>query len=155
MNKIIAVGSDHGGFELKGKIIKMLEADGYEVKDCGAYDTASIDYPDVAEKLCETIVKGECEKGILICGTGIGMSIAANKIDGIRAAVCCDTYSAAMAREHNNANVITLGARVTGDELAFVIVKSWLNAAFAGGRHGKRVDKIMQLERRTASPAQE
>ena len=142
----IALGCDHGGFELKGKISKMLEGMGYEVLDCGCYTTDSVDYPDIAEKLCAEITKGEADRGILICGTGIGMSLAANKVSGIRCAHVTDTYSATMAREHNNANVIALGARITGEELAYCIVKSWLSAEFAGGRHETRVNKIMALE---------
>lgn len=143
----IGIGADHGGYELKGKIIALLEKMGHEVKDYGCYSPESVDYPDVAKALCEGVVKDECERGILVCGTGIGMSIAANKVHGIRCAHCTDTYSAAMAKEHNNANVIAIGARITGEELAYCIVKSWLEAEFQGGRHQGRVDKIMALEK--------
>ncbi|MDP4117752.1 MAG: ribose 5-phosphate isomerase B [Bacillota bacterium] len=146
MNKIVAIGCDHGGYELKIKMVKMLTDMNYDVVDCGCYDTGSVDYPDIAKTLCKKITEGECEQGILICGTGIGMSIAANKVCGIRCAHCTDTYSATMAKEHNNANVIALGARITGDELAFCIVKSYLSASFAGGRHENRVSKITALE---------
>lgn len=143
----IGIGADHGGYELKGKITALLEKMGHEVKDYGCYSPESVDYPDVAKALCEGVVKDECERGILVCGTGIGMSIAANKVHGIRCAHCTDTYSAAMAKEHNNANVIAIGARITGEELAYCIVKSWLEAEFQGGRHQGRVDKIMALEK--------
>ncbi len=146
MNKTIAIGSDHGGFNLKGKFIKMLEEMGYAVTDCGCFDTNSVDYPDIAKEVCAKVTSGECEKGILVCGTGIGMSIAANKVKGIRCAHCTDTYSAAMAAEHNNANVIAVGERITGEELAYCIVKSWLGSTFAGGRHSGRVEKLMALE---------
>lgn len=110
---MIAIGSDHGGYELKEHIKKHLEERGIEYKDFGAYSEASIDYPDCAVPVCEAVVSNEAEGGILVCGTGIGISIAANKIDGIRAALCSDVYSATMAKEHNNANVICLGGRVT------------------------------------------
>ena len=147
MSKTIAIGCDHGGFDLKAEISGLLTELGYEIIDCGCYSTASVDYPDIAKVLCDKIIGGECEKGILICGTGIGMSIAANKINGIRCAHCTDTYSAAMAKQHNNANVIAIGARITGSELAKCIVKSWLESEFLGGRHAARVDKIMELEK--------
>lgn len=143
---MIAIGSDHGGINLKGYIERFLVRMGYEYKDFGTYDTNSCDYPDIAEKVCKSITSGECERGILICGTGIGMSIAANKIDGIRAAHATDTYSSKMAREHNNANVLCLGERITGCDLALEIVNSYLNAEFQGGRHAQRVEKIMNLE---------
>ncbi len=146
MSKTIAIGCDHGGFDLKAEISELLTELGYEIIDCGCYSNASVDYPDIAKILCDKINGGECEKGILICGTGIGMSIAANKIDGIRCAHCTDTYSAAMAKQHNNANVIAIGARITGSELAKCIVKSWLESEFLGGRHAARVEKIMKLE---------
>lgn len=145
MKKII-IGCDHGAFELKGKMSEYLTKLGYDVIDCGTFSADSVDYPDIAQKVCEKILNGESDRGILLCGTGIGMSIAANKIKGIRCAHCTDTYSAAMAREHNNANVIALGARITGEELAYCIVKSWLDSEFAGGRHQNRVDKFMAFE---------
>lgn len=143
----IAIGCDHGGYELKNKIILLLEKEGYSVEDCGTFSLESVDYPDIAEIVCKKITEGDAEKGILVCGTGIGMSIAANKIKGIRCAHCTDTYSAAMAREHNNANVLAIGERITGDELAFCIVKTYLSTEFAGGRHGIRVEKIANLEK--------
>lgn len=144
---MLAIGSDHGGFELKGHIIKHLEQIGIEYKDYGCYDEQSVDYPDIAKAVGEAVSKGECERGILICGTGIGISIAANKIDGIRAALCSDVYSAKMTKEHNNANIICMGGRVIGRELAFMIVDAWLGAEFAGGRHQARIDKIHALEK--------
>ena len=144
---MIAIGCDHGGLNLKGHIEGLLEDMGMEYTDFGTYDSASCDYPDIAKKVCESVISGESEKGILICGTGIGMSIAANKIKGIRAAHVTDTYSARMTKEHNNANVICLGERITGCDLAAEIVTAYLNAEFRGGRHENRVNKIMELEK--------
>ena len=143
---MIAIGSDHGGFELKEHIKKHLEERKLEYKDFGCYDENSVDYPDIAERVCDAINSGEADKGILVCGTGIGISIAANKIDGIRAAHCHDVYSAEMTKRHNNANVICMGGRVIGRELAFKIIDAWLDAEFEGGRHQKRIDKIHALE---------
>lgn len=143
---MIAIGSDHGGYELKNHIIKHLEEKGIELNDVGCFSEDSVDYPDIAKKVCAEINEGRAERGILICGTGIGISIAANKIKGIRAALCSDVYSAKMCRQHNNANVICLGGRVTGRELAFMIVDTYLNEQFEGGRHQKRIDKIHALE---------
>jgi len=143
---MIAIGADHGGFELKNKIVKWLEENGYDVKDFGIHENKSVDYPDIAEVVCKSITGGECDKGILVCGTGIGISIAANKIKGIRAAVCGDIYSAAMTKRHNNANVITLGGRVVGEDVGIEIVKAWLTNEFEGGRHQNRIDKITNLE---------
>ncbi len=144
---MIAIGCDHGGINLKEIIKKFLEEKGLEYKDFGTYSTESCDYPDYAKAVCEGVISGECEKGILICGTGIGMSIAANKINGIRAAHVTDTYSARMTKEHNNANVICLGERITGCDLALEIVNAYLNAEFQGGRHQNRVDKLMAFEK--------
>ncbi len=144
---MIAIGSDHGGYELKTHIIEYLKNKGIEIKDFGCYDENSVDYPDIAQAVCNSINAGVCENGILICGTGIGISIAANKIDGIRAAHCHDVYSAQMTKRHNNANVICIGGRVIGRELAFMIVDAWLNAEFEGGRHQNRIDKIHNLEK--------
>ena len=144
---MIAIGSDHGGLNLKGYIEKYLDENGIEYKDFGTFDTSSCAYPDIAEKVCGSVSDKESEKGILVCGTGIGMSICANKIKGIRAAHVTDTYSARMSKEHNNANVICLGERITGCDLALEIVKAYLGAEFQGGRHQKRVDKIMALEK--------
>lgn len=144
---MLAIGCDHGGFELKNHIMKHLEERGTAFKDFGCYDENSCDYPDIAKTVCEAVAGGECENGILVCGTGIGMSIAANKVNGIRAALCTDVYSAKMTKQHNNSNVICLGGRVTGRELAFMIVDTWLDETFLGGRHQNRIDKISELER--------
>ena len=144
--KMIAIGSDHGGFELKEQVIAHIAQMGVEYKDFGTYDESSCDYPDIAKAVGDAVVGGECERGILICGTGIGISIAANKIDGIRAALCSDVYSAAMCRRHNNANILCLGGRVTGPELAFMIVDTYLKEEFEGDRHQRRIDKITALE---------
>ena len=142
----IAVGSDHGGIHLKNHIREYLTAKGIEVLDCGTYTEESTDYPDYAAKVCQAINTGEVERGILVCGTGIGISIAANKIKGIRAALCHETYTAKMSREHNNANVLAMGGRTTGFEIADEIVRTWIKTEFAGGRHERRVNKIMALE---------
>ncbi len=139
---MIAIGCDHGGFNLKNAIMKKLEEMGEEYKDFGSYNTVSCDYPDIAKAVCAAINNNECEKGILICGTGIGMSIAANKIRGIRAAHVADIFSAHVTKEHNDANVICLGERTTGTEVALEIVEAYLKAEFQGGRHKIRVDKI-------------
>ncbi len=143
---MIAIGADHGGFELKEHIKRHLDELGLEYKDYGTYSEDSIDYPDCAAPVCRAVQDGAADKGILICGTGIGISIAANKHKGIRAALCGDVYSAEMTKRHNNANVICLGGRVTGRELAFMIVDAWLNAEFEGGRHADRVAKIHKIE---------
>lgn len=143
----LAIASDHGGFHLKEHIRKYLEDKGIKVLDYGTYSEASCDYPDFAEKLCAGIAAGAAERGILICGTGIGISIAANKCPGIRAALCGDVFSAKMSREHNNANVLCMGERVLGVGLAELITDTWLETEFAGGRHQRRVDKIMALEK--------
>lgn len=143
---MIAIGSDHGGYELKEHIKKYLIDTGFEINDYGTYSEDSVDYPDCAAPVCKAIQNGEAERGILVCGTGIGISIAANKHKGIRAALCSDVYSATMARQHNNANIICLGGRVIGRELAFMIVDAWLNNEFLGGRHAQRVAKIHSTE---------
>lgn len=144
---MIAIGCDHGAFNLKNAVKKYLEERGLKVKDFGIYEEGRVDYPDIAEVVCKSITSGECEKGILLCGTGIGISIAANKIKGIRAAVCNEVYCAKMAKCHNNANVITLGGRVVGEDVALEIVSAWLDAEFMGGRHQERIDKITNLEK--------
>lgn len=143
---MIGIGTDHGGLELKTYIKNLLESKGYEVKDFGVHTTDSVDYPDIAIPVCENVVSGECECAILVCGTGIGMSIVANKIKGIRAAHVTDSFSARMTKMHNNANVICLGGRITGPEIASDIVEAYLNAKFEGGRHQNRIDKVMALE---------
>ena len=144
--KTIAIGCDHGGFELKEELKKRLTEEGYATLDQGIETLHSVDYPDIAVKVAHAVTGGEADCGILICGTGIGMSIAANKVRGIRAALCTDCYSARMTKEHNDANIITLGARTIGVELAWEIVKAYLGAEFQGGRHANRVEKIRQLE---------
>ncbi len=142
----IIIGCDHGALELKNFISTRLEGAGHSLTDIGCYDTTPVDYPDIAEELCHRLLKEHYDFGILLCGTGIGISIAANKINGIRAAHLSDTYSAAMAKAHNNANVITLGGRTLGCELAYSIVDSYMNAKFLGGIHEERINKISALE---------
>ena len=143
----ITIGSDHGAVELKEEVKKVLaEFAGVEVKDVGTFGTASVDYPDIAEKVCADVVSGESERGIVLCGTGLGISIATNKIKGIRCALCNDVYSAKMSREHNNSNVLAMGGRVLGFGPAGEIVRAWMTTDFAGGRHERRVNKIMALE---------
>lgn len=140
---MIAIGCDHGGFELKKEIMAHLEKRGAEYKDFGTYSDASCDYPDYARPVAEAVASGECEKGILICGTGIGVSITANKVHGIRAALCGDCFSAHATREHNDANVLCLGARVTGPGLALMIVDEFLDTPFSNdARHVRRISKI-------------
>jgi len=144
----IALGSDHGGIRLKKEIIKHLEKKGIELKDFGTYSEDSCDYPDFAEKVAEEVVAKNYDLGILICGTGIGISIAANKVPGVRAALCSDTFSAHATREHNNANILALGERVVGPGLALDIVDAFLNAKFEGDRHLRRIDKISEIEKK-------
>ena len=147
MIDLIAIGSDHGGFKLKAEIIKHLNDRGYQVKDFGTFDEHSADYPDFGLAVAESIIKGECEKGIAICGTGIGISISVNKVPGIRAALCTDSFMAKMSREHNNANILALGERVIGVGSALEIVDAWLNTEFSGDdRHKARVNKISLIE---------
>lgn len=140
---MIALGSDHGGYELKQEIIRHLEEKGIEYKDYGCYDESPCDYPVFGKKAAQAVVSGECEKGILICGTGIGISIAANKTKGIRAALCHDVFSAKATREHNDANMLAMGARVVGPGLALMIVDTFLNTEFSNAeRHQKRIDML-------------
>lgn len=138
----IALGADHGGYELKEIISKTLVELGHEVEDVGCYSSDSVDYPDIADALSTKIIDKSCSAGILICGTGIGMSIAVNRDKRVRAALCHDEFSARMSREHNDSNVLCLGARVTGVSLADSIVRAWLESSFAGGRHQRRIDKF-------------
>ena len=142
---MIAIGCDHGGFELKCAVMNHLLNKKIEFVDCGC-EGERCDYPDIAEAVCKKVTSGECELAILVCGTGIGMSIAANKIKGIRAAVCSDWYSAKYTRLHNNANVLCLGGRVLGAGLALELVDVFLETEFEGGRHSDRIDKITKLE---------
>lgn len=141
-NLKIAIGSDHGGFKLKEKIIKHLKANNFDIEDFGTFNEDSCDYPVIAKKVAIEIKAKQFDKGILVCGTGIGMSIAANKIKGVRAALCSDTFSARMTRAHNDSNILCLGQRVIGEGLAIDIVDAWLGSEFEGGRHKNRIDMI-------------
>lgn len=142
---MIAIGCDHGGYELKCAVTSYLINKKIEYVDCGC-DGERCDYPDIAESVCKKVTSGECDRAILICGTGIGMSMSANKIKGIRAAVCSDYYSAKYTRLHNNANVLCLGGRVIGQGLALELVEVFLDTEFEGGRHVERIEKMMKLE---------
>lgn len=143
---IIALGSDHGGFQLKEEIKGHLTAVGMEFRDFGTLDGASCDYPDIAEAVAKAVASGEYDRGLLFCGTGIGISIAANKVKGIRAACCSDCFSAKYTRLHNDANILCLGGRVVGPGLATEMVDLFLETKFEGGRHERRVDKIRKIE---------
>ena len=138
----IAMGNDHSAIELKNIIREFVEEKGYEVIDFGTNSTESCDYPVYGEKVGRAVASGEADLGIVICGTGVGISLAANKVKGVRACVCSEPYSARLSRMHNNSNVLAFGARVVGSELAKMITEEWLNAEFEGGRHQKRIDKI-------------
>lgn len=142
----VAVGCDHGGFVLKDAVIGTLEELGAQVVDFGTYSTESVDYPVYGKKVADAVASGECDLGVVMCGTGIGISIAANKVNGIRAAVVTNEFMAEMTRRHNNANVIALGGRVITPEEAKVLVKAWYTAQFEGGRHQKRIDMITEIE---------
>ena len=144
----IALGCDHGGLNLKNEIAKYLIETGMEIKDFGTYTTDSCDYPDIALPVAEAVVSKEVDFGILICGTGIGISIAANKVPGVRAALCSDTFSAHATREHNNANILAMGERVVGKGLALDIVKTFIESKFEGDRHMLRIDKITNIEKK-------
>jgi ribose 5-phosphate isomerase B len=143
----IGLACDHGGFELKEELKVFLKSSGLEAIDFGTFDETSVDYPDFGILLAQKVSKGELKRGILICGTGIGMSIVANKFPGVRAALVNDLYSARCSREHNDSNVLVIGGRVVGKELAKEIARVWLNTSFAGGRHQKRLEKIEALEK--------
>ena len=140
--KTVGIACDHAGFPLKQFVLEYLEKKGYPVKDFGTYSSESVDYPDFAKAVSNLVLEKKADFGVLICGTGIGISIAANKINGIRAALCTNEICARLSREHNNANIIAFGARVTGVDLAKSCLKAFLNAEFEGGRHSKRVDKM-------------
>ena len=142
----IAIGCDHGGFEHKNAIAQHLNDRGFEVIDCGIYENKSVDYPDIAVKVCEQITSNNCNLGVLICGTGIGMSLAANKVKGIRAACCSEHYSAKYTRLHKNSNVLCIGGRVIGIVTALELVDLFVDTEFEGGRHQKRIDKITEIE---------
>ncbi|NLL81747.1 MAG: ribose 5-phosphate isomerase B [Tissierellia bacterium] len=142
----IGIGSDHGGFELKEHIREYLENNNIEYVDYGTKSKDSVDYPDFGKAVAEGVMAGEVDRGIVVCGTGIGISIVANKVKGIRCALCSDTYSARMSMEHNNANMLALGGRVLGIDLALEIVEVWLKSEFQGGRHERRVKKISDID---------
>ena len=143
----IAIGTDHGGFELKKTLLETLRGLGYPVTDFGCHSTESVDYPDFAEKVARGVSEGLFDRGILICGTGIGMSIAANKFPNVRCALCHNLYTARLSREHNDANILAMGERVIGAGIAREMVKIFLETAFEGGRHMRRVDKIKALDK--------
>jgi ribose 5-phosphate isomerase B len=145
---MIVIGSDHGGLSLKSALKSYLERRGCTVSDAGTDNDSSVDYPDFGLKVAEMVISGAAELGVLICGTGIGMSIAANKVPGIRAALVTDVFMARMAREHNNANILVLGGRVLDEQKACDLVGAWLDAAFEGGRHQGRLDKITEIEKK-------
>jgi len=145
MKEKLAIASDHAGYDLKQKVINLLQNEGYFVEDYGTYDENSCDYPDFGYKAAKSVAYGLNQYGILICGTGIGMSIVANKVKGIRAANCCSVYMARLAREHNDANILTLGARLLTFEEAKAIILEFLNGKFQGDRHIRRINKINEL----------
>jgi len=143
----IGLACDHGGFELKEELKAFLKSTGVEPIDMGSFNEESVDYPDFGVRVAEKVSRGELERGILICGTGIGMSIVANKFPGVRAALANDLYSARCSREHNDANILVIGGRIIGRGMALEILKVWLSTPFAGGRHQRRIDKIKALEK--------
>ena len=143
---MIALACDHSALDMKKEIIGLLEEMGLEYKDFGTYDTTSCDYPVYGYRAAKAVASGECDRGIVICGTGVGISLAANKVKGIRCVVCSEPYSAQMSRMHNNANMLAFGARVIGPELAKMIARVWLETPFEGGRHQRRVDLIAEIE---------
>ena len=144
---VVALGADHAGFPLKEDLKTWLIGRGYDVVDLGTQSAESVDYPDFAVGVGSAVTAGKADRGILVCGTGIGMAMAANKLPGVRAAACSDAFTARMSREHNDANVLALGARITSREAAIEILELWLETDFAGGRHARRVDKIVALDR--------
>lgn len=143
----ISIASDHGGFALKERVSQYLKDKGYEVTDCGTYSSDSCDYPDLGAKAARLVSEGKCQRGIVICTTGIGIGIAANKIKGVRCALCLNTDMASMTRKHNDANMLAMGAKYVTAQQAFEITDVFLSTDFEGGRHSKRVDKLMDLER--------
>ncbi|NLY30815.1 MAG: ribose 5-phosphate isomerase B [Firmicutes bacterium] len=148
---MLAIGSDHAAYEFKEAIKAYLDEKGIEYKDFGCFSNERTDYPMYGEKVAKAVASGECDKGILFCGTGVGMSLAANKVKGIRAVVCTDCYTAALSRRHNDANILALGARVVGLDLAKMIIDTWLTAEFEGGRHADRVAMISDIEARNCT----
>jgi ribose 5-phosphate isomerase B len=151
----VALGADHAGWELKEALKAWLMDAGCQVLDFGTHGPDSVDYPDYALQVAEAVTVGKVERGVLVCGTGIGMTIAANKVPGIRAALCGDVFTARMSREHNDANVLTLGGRLMGPEMALDILRMWLETDFAGDRHRRRIGKIADIERRHGAPAED
>ena len=149
--KKIAIASDHGGFYLKKSVIAHLENDSWEIDDLGTSNEDSVDYPDYGVKLAESIISKNVERGIVICGTGVGMSIVVNRFPGIRGTLCSDVYIAKMCREHNDSNILIMGGRVIGEGVAFEIVDTWLSTAFEGGRHQRRLDKINEIDAKLKS----
>jgi ribose 5-phosphate isomerase B len=147
---MIALGADHAGWQLKEEIKAWLLERNAELLDFGTHSPDAVDYPDYAAQVAEAVAAGKAERGVLVCGTGIGMAMAANKVPGVRAAFCPDLFTARMSREHNDANVLALGGRLTGRELALEIVEMWLRADFQGGRHARRVGKLIEIEQRHA-----
>ena len=145
MSNVIALASDHGGFELKNMLVEKLKKDGFDVLDLGTHTTDSVDYPDIAALMADAIKTGKAERGILLCGTGIGISIAANRFPFIRAALVHDAFGARLCRQHNNANVLVMGGRNTGVEVAFECADIFLNTEFLGGRHERRVEKLSHM----------
>ena len=154
--KKIAIASDHGGFDLKESVITHLLKDGWEIDDLGPSNEDSVDYPDYGIKLAEAIANKKVERGIVICGTGVGMSIVVNRFPGIRGTLCSDVFTAKMCREHNDSNILIMGGRVIGKGLASEIVATWLSTAFEGGRHQRRLDKINEIDAnlKSKSPGQ-
>ncbi len=150
---MIAIGSDHAAYEFKEAIKAYLDEKGIEYKDFGCFSNERTDYPLYGEKVAKAVASGECDKGLLFCGTGVGMSLAANKVKGIRAVVCSGCYTAAMSRRHNDANILALGARVVGLDLAKMFIDTWLNTEFEGGRHADRVAMICDIENRNCTNA--
>ncbi len=142
----VAIACDHGGFALKKTLMPFIAELGYTTVDMGCMSEESVDYPDIAFPIAEAVAKGEFYRGIVVCGTGIGVSICANKVKGIRCALCGDVVSARLTREHNDSNMLALGGRIIGTELAKEIVKTWLSTEFAGGRHARRIEKISKYE---------
>ena len=142
----IAFGSDHAGYELKDRLMAYVKERGFDAENLGGFKPEAIDYPLAGRQVAEAVAAGKYDLGVLICGTGVGISIAANKVPGIRAVVCSEPYSAVMSRRHNNSNILAMGARVVGDELALMILEQWLDAEFEGGRHARRVGLIGDIE---------
>lgn len=147
----IAIGSDHVGLELKVKILEYLTKIGIEYHDFGTYTTERTDYPIFGEAVANAVVSGEYDKGIVLCGTGVGISLSANKVPGIRAVVCSEPYSALLSRQHNDTNILAMGSRVVGSDLALMILDAWLSGEFEGGRHQRRIDMISDIEKRNSS----